>query len=156
MSMNEIDPVLLQQAHLLGGGQRQPTKAEQLEMIKGQVMMAHLSVAGTALSSHLEAGGAPDLQSVDFVNEVAQSILDTSEKGRDDFGANIALRKVRNQLAAQLVYSMIRGLTTCPSATTIVDKAFKMATALTTHADEFATKEMENEGVDSSTVKLTP
>jgi len=157
MNMNQLDPALVQQAQLLGQ-RRTPTKAEMREMEKSQIMAATLQVGGTALGSFLEAGG--DLQrSATYSQAIAKAILDKSEETKGDFEDDIRLRKARNQLAAQLVYSKARGdgievcLQTPPNK--LVEECFVVAATMIRDADAFAEKEVSREK-DNSSPLLAP
>ena len=154
--MNEIDPALLQQAQLLGG-RRTPTRAEQKEMERANIMMAHLQVSGTALSSLVEAGGSSSLKSVRFAQSIAESILRKSEGTKDDFDGNVQLRKIRNQLAAQLIYSHLRGSKTHGDSDEIVTGFFDIAATLVSDAKDFAEKEVNSEKAGNpSSIIATP
>jgi hypothetical protein len=146
--MNEIDPRLINQAHLLGQ-RRTPTRAEQKEMERANIMLAHLQVTGTALSSLLEGGADyTNPEVVKFAQSVTEEVLKRSESTKDDFDGNVALRKVRNQLAAQLIYSDLRGgygALNQEAAAKLVNSLFDTATEVAKDAEEFAEKEVNGE-----------
>jgi hypothetical protein len=152
--MNQIDPRLLAQAQMLGGQRRTPTKAEMRQAEHQGIMMAILSVAGTSLSSLLEGGHVSDMaESKDFSLEVANEILNKSEQTKEDFGEDTMKRKLRNQLAAQLTYSTLRGAGgLIGGATQLVANAFESATSLVENADKFASKEVEGAEPNSSSI----
>lgn len=158
MTLNELDPAMLAQAQMLGQ-RRTPTKAEQRKMDEAQFMMAALQVSGTALSSFLEGGhGKLETNNIKFSKEVAQAILKGAEETKGDFENNVMLRKLRNQLGAQLVYSAIRGGQADVfnfDANVLVQACFDAASDLLTSADEFS-KEAMNEKAPNSSIILTP
>jgi len=158
MTFNELDPAMLAQAQMLGQ-RRTPTKAEQRKMEEAQFMMAALQVSSTTLSSFLEGGhGRLEDDDVTFSIDVAKAILKFSEETKDDFEGNVMLRKLRNQLGAQLVYSAVRGGQAeifSYDATALVMTCFDTAKTLLESADEFS-KEAMNEEADSSSIIVVP
>jgi len=159
MTFNELDPAMLAQAQMLGQ-RRTPTMSEQRKMEQAQFMMAALQVSGTALSSFLEGGhGSFSDEDIAFSIDVAEAILKLSEETKGDFEDNVMLRKLRNQLGAQLVYSAIRGGRANIygfNATALVKTCFIAAKTLLNSADKFS-KEVANEGADNtSSIILTP
>jgi hypothetical protein len=161
MTFNELDPAMLAQAQMLGQ-RRTPTMSEQRKIEQAQFMMAALQVSGTALSSFLEGGyGSFEDENIAFSIDVAKAILKLSEETKGDFEDNVMLRKLRNQLGAQLVYSAIRGGSCADTysrddATALVKTCFVAAKTLLNSADAFS-KEVANEGADNtSSIILTP
>ncbi len=159
MTLNELDPAMLAQAQMLGQ-QRTPTKTEQLKMREAQMMMAALQVSGTTLSSFLEGGhGRLEQDDIDFAVAVSKAVLTLSSQTKDE--ENVMLRKLRNQLGAQIVYSAVRGgkgEIFSYDATALVKAGFDAAASLLTSADEFSKEKVESEeatGSDSSII-LTP
>jgi hypothetical protein len=144
--MHELDPALIQQAQLLGQ-RRTPTKAEQREMEKANIILAAVQVGGTALSSLCENSDVswPLRKRVQYAQDITHAILDRSEESKDDFDGNVQMRKLRNQLAAQLVYSRLRGLTIFDDAKACVAECFEASTKILTDANVFAEKEVGDE-----------
>lgn len=154
--MNELDPMMLQQAQLLGQ-RRAPTKAERREAERINLLIALLQVSGTALSSMLEGGeDYTDLGVTEFAQKVAKSILKYSESTQEDFDGDIAMRKIRNQLAAQLIYSDLRagGAPSRGEADKLTKDMFAIATKLVNDAKDFAAEETKDESPTSSTLEL--
>lgn len=150
MSRQEIDPRFLQNAHLLGQ-QRPPTAAEKKAMQKEAITMAVMQVAGTAFSSILESGPAGlNVAEAEISLRVAKDILKKSEQSKDDYGEQIGKRKLRNQLAAQLIYSTLRGGSNYLSST--VDKAFDLATKIVDESEAYAENEIEEDAPSSDII----
>lgn len=140
---NEIDPALLQNAHLVGQP-RTPTASEVKQMNKEAIMLAVMQVAGTALSSLLESGPSHYYDPVtnsDVVLEAAKALLKKSDETQNDFDGHIGKRKLRNQLAAQLVYSTLRGGEAYKQS--VIDNAFDAATKIIKGAESYANEEVE-------------
>ena len=150
-NFNELDPMAMAGAPILGQ-RRGPTKAEQKKMLHAQFLMAFLNVSGTAISSMLESGAEANQASADFAKEVTKEILRISEASADEFD-DPTQRKLRNQLAAQLVFSDLRGGNNA-DAKDLVKGCFKLATDLVLSAEAFADEGVDNEDVADSPLVL--
>jgi len=143
---NEIDPRMMGNVPIIGG-QRMPTRAEEKQMEKDAITMAVLQVAGTALSSILESGPASvEDGDVSSAIQVATDLLKKSEETKGDYGDHIGKRKLRNQLAAQLIYSALRGGVVYK--TNLIHRAFNAASKILEKAEEYA----ENETVETTPI----
>lgn len=147
---NEIDPRLMENAHILGS-RRTPTATEQKQMEKDAITMAVIQVSATALSSILE-GGDPlrDEEVANVAIQVAKDLLEKSEETKDDFGEHIGKRKLRNQLAAQFIYSSLRGGQTYKS--NVVHRAFTAAAKLIEEAEAYAESESKKNSPTSDII----
>ena len=147
----EIDPLLMQNAHLLGQ-QRTPTKAELHKMEKDAITMAILQVSTTALNAMLESGSHP-LSGDDAANialQVAKDLLSVSSERENDFEDNIQKRKIRNQIAAQLVYANLRGGIQYKKNS--IHRAFNAASKLIEESESYAETEMARDSSTNSIV----
>lgn len=136
---NQMDPVMMQNAHVLGEP-RMPTASEAKTMERNAITIAVMNIAGTALSSMLEYSDDPtNVQRVPCSINLAKAILDKSEATQNDYGEEVSKRKLRNQLAAQLIYSALRGGAN-PHPSELVDCSFDQASQILKEAEKYATE----------------
>jgi hypothetical protein len=141
---------MMQNAHVLGQP-RMPTSAEVKQMEKDNTTLAVLQIAGTAVSSMLESGeplGGDE--AVDISLAIAKDLLNKSEQTKDDYGEKIGRRKIRNQLAAQLLYSTLRG--GADYRKDLIDWSFDIASNLLTKAEQYAEDEAEKSAPTSDII----
>ena len=106
--MNELTPEMMAQAHMLDGKRRTPTKAELKQMQRGNIFAALTHIAGTTASTLIEAGVTPAIATGRSLI-IAKEMLSYAEKALEEEEWEIAqLRQLRNQMAAQLIYSALR------------------------------------------------
>lgn len=151
---NEIDPMLMQNAHILNT-RRTPTASERKQMEREAVTMALMQVAGTALGSILESGEEPLRNSDELAKlslQIAKDLLNKSEESKEDFGEQVGKRKLRNQLAAQILYSSLRGGQ--PYKLNLIHRSFTIATSVIEGAEAHA-EEMVEDDDNSSDIIVT-
>ena len=155
---NQVDPNIYNQATILGQ-QQEPTADEIKTMERNALTIAAVNISGTAISSLLESNGAFSIEEASDISfSFAKSILDKSDETKDDYGDEVGKRKVRNQLAAQICFALLKGhppsfiTTDGPSyegTKKYVDSAFKIASNMLERSQEYAIQKVDNE--ESST-----
>lgn len=141
---NQIPPEMLAQAHMIGQP-RMRTEAEELEMMQNALTMTVANIAGTVYSAMTEAGNQP---SPSVAIDIAKSVLSVSEQIKDE-DEPIGKRKMRNQLAAQLFFSALRGGLRPTKPEESLKEFFEEAAQMVTLSEEYAREQVEKEKTDS-------
>jgi len=149
---NSLPPEMLNQAHLIGQP-RMRTESEEIEMMRNALTITVANITGTAYSAMLEVDGmlAGDKMQNDSLY-LAKTLLQVSEDTKGDY-EETGRRKMRNQLAAQLLFSSLRGGSS--PTENLVRMSFSEATAIMARAEEYANEQIEKDKPTSDTIELS-
>jgi len=133
---NQLDPAMMNQAHMLGQ-QRAPTESEIAEARRHIDMTSLMQVAGAVLTSLLEGGFDESREDrTTIATGVAKKFLSKLDS-LNDHADNPPKRKARNQMAAQLIYSILRSSGTAEHVG-LVDIGFDMADEILKESEDYA------------------